>query len=556
MDENSKNPFSNLPSCAADYIRLVIKKMRWQKKACADVQAELIAHFEDALKDCKTDEEKNRTAKEIISGFGDAKLIATLARRAKKRCRPLWQKIFIKAIQTAVISIGLLNLYIFWFISGKPIITTDYIAAANKMMKPKAADDSQNAAPYYEKAVKLIKSQNEPNHECVNKSFIEANETDIIQIRQWLDKNSEALSFIKQGTEKPYYWQTFQCEPKDNNSMLCVLIPYLGEYRTLARGLRWQAYLSAEDKQYEKAFEDLLTLYKLGKHQKGKGFIVQNLVGTAIEALSINTAREILYRHNIGPQQLESFYNNLQAIVCNENFVVDLSSEKLTAYDEIQRCFTESYLGFEHIYPKHLCEIGDFDIHNDWQAVCAAVRHLPTTFKVLFTHPSKQQSMQMTDAYYDFWQQAAAETPFELKGRDLEKETKALIKGNLLLEILAPAMQKVAILSWEIKAGVEGTVAIIEILRFKQEKGRLPDDLQELVTAEYLKSLPMDPYSDKPLVYKKTQDGFTYYSLDPDFNDNGGRAYKKQPGRYSIWPGFDDANDGDAVFWPVTHPEK
>ena len=46
MDENSKNPFGNLPNCAADYIRDVIKKMRGGKKVRADVQDELIGHFE------------------------------------------------------------------------------------------------------------------------------------------------------------------------------------------------------------------------------------------------------------------------------------------------------------------------------------------------------------------------------------------------------------------------------------------------------------------------------------------------------------------------------
>ena len=76
--------FENLPAVAADYIRLVIKKMRYRKKVRAEVQAELIAHFEDALKDCQTAEEKEQLAKEMIADFGEAKLLAMLARRGKK----------------------------------------------------------------------------------------------------------------------------------------------------------------------------------------------------------------------------------------------------------------------------------------------------------------------------------------------------------------------------------------------------------------------------------------------------------------------------------------
>jgi len=79
-----------LPACAIEYIKLVIKKMRYRRKVRQDVQAELAAHFEDELKDCAGDEEKEQKASELIEQFGVVKLLGVLLRRAKKRCRPLW----------------------------------------------------------------------------------------------------------------------------------------------------------------------------------------------------------------------------------------------------------------------------------------------------------------------------------------------------------------------------------------------------------------------------------------------------------------------------------
>ena len=52
----------------------------------------------------------------------------------------------------------------------------------------------------------------------------------------------------------------------------------------------------------------------------------------------------------------------------------------------------------------------------------------------------------------------------------------------------------------------------------------------------------MDPYSDKPLVYKRLDNSFTLYSLGADFDDDGGTP--------SNWGEGDKG--GDAVFWPVT----
>lgn len=551
--EKERFGFENLPVCAADYIRLVIKKMRWRKKARADVQAELIAHFEDALKNCKTDEEREKTAKELISNFGDAKMLGLLTRRAKKRCRPLWVKAIIKTFQTTGIIICLFSLYVFWFLTGKPQITTDYIAEANKLVRPAAADDSQNAAQFYQKAAKLIETQNKESSECLSKTFSEANETDIVQIRQWLDRNSEALNLIAQGTEKLYYWRTYLPNDPNDNCMLGVLLPNLGEYRKLTGGLRWRAYLSAEDGQYEKAFADLLTAYKLGKHQKSKATLVENLVGMAIESLSMNACRTILSRHKIPADNLASFSNDLQSIVKDEDFTMVDSFEfgKLVIYDEIQRCFTSSRFGVDHLYLKRISGIDVVFFDTNWDGDGSTVGQLSGVFHILFTHPDKQETRLMADAYFDFWKEMVVKTPYELKGRDLEKEVMALIKGNILLEMLAPAMEKISILAWRNKADVEGTLAILAIQRFRQEKGRLPGDLQELVSAGYLSSLPMDPFSDKPLVYKKTENDFTLYSLGQDFDDDGG---KMGVGKGSSKPNMWNAEDGDAVFWPVAHP--
>ena len=56
--EGREKIFDNLPDCAAEFIKLVIKKMRYRRKVRAEVKAELIAHFEDELSKCKSDEER------------------------------------------------------------------------------------------------------------------------------------------------------------------------------------------------------------------------------------------------------------------------------------------------------------------------------------------------------------------------------------------------------------------------------------------------------------------------------------------------------------------
>ncbi len=55
----------------------------------------------------------------------------------------------------------------------------------------------------------------------------------------------------------------------------------------------------------------------------------------------------------------------------------------------------------------------------------------------------------------------------------------------------------------------------------------------------------VDPFSGNSLVYKRTRDGFTLYSVGLDQDDDGGRHHPQ-------FGEFTDGrkHDGDYVFWP------
>jgi hypothetical protein len=116
-----------------------------------------------------------------------------------------------------------------------------------------------------------------------------------------------------------------------------------------------------------------------------------------------------------------------------------------------------------------------------------------------------------------------------------------------LLEHLIPAAERISELLYQGKASHEATMAILVIQRWRLEKDGYPATLDELIEAGYLKELPKDPYSDKPIIYKKTGDNFVLYSIGRNFEDDGGKVFEKD-GDVQKWGANDD---GDAVFWPV-----
>lgn len=528
----------NFPACAADFVKLVIKKMRYRKKVRADVMAELAAHFEDELKEYATDEEKEQKAQRLIAEFGDVKLLAVLLRRAKKRCRPLWRTVVARTFQTVGILISCLIVYIAWFLSGKPSVTIDYVAELNRVVRP-VADENLNAAPLYKKAIELYEKSANDVSELLSKKYSEVTVEQKQLIKKWIEGNSEALELVIAGTQKPYYWQKYEGE-----EMLSVLPPNLAGFRKLAYSLRWRAHLQAEQGRYKNTFDDIKSCYRFGQHLRGDKILIEQLVGIAIESLTIGTVREILSEYQIDSAILATLQKDIEKLTANEDFVVSVKAEKLCMYDEIQRCFTNDRLGDGHLYLSRITALsrGCFEEKEKvWEL-------MPWIVKVLFVHPNKQQTREMAEDYWGYWDRVVHKTPARIRAEniDIEKQVTEIVKGNIFLKILSPAIRRVNEISYRLPADVKSTLTIIAILRYRQDVGSCPEELKELVTAGYLKELPMDSFSDKPLVYKKTDDDFILYSVGHNFTDDGGVLGKDKKGEFKLW-----TDEGDAVFWPV-----
>jgi hypothetical protein len=533
--------FENLPGSAVEYINLVIKNMRYRRKARNEVREELIDHFEVYLKDCATNEEKERKAQQLISEFGDPKILAVLMRRAKKRCRPLWRTIVARTFQAIAAMIILLILYIAWFFSGKPAITTDYIAELNKIVRP-SADDSLNAAPLYNKAIKTLVDANDAK-ELLRINFYDANDEQKNLIRQWLAKNDAPLALVTKGSKLPYCWRVYQSNDPEQ-SMISALLPDLAPSRNIARALRWRAWLNAQSNDFNSAFQDIETCYRLGRHYKGEKILIEQLVGMAIEAIALRTSEQMLDSCKIESSALADFQQHLQTLIDGDNFKINMRFEQLLMFDEIQRSFTDSRFGPSHIYPKHVFGTG-------MKYVLDPVSKSPgLTLKLLFMNPNKAETITAANALYKFVEENITKTPVRLhvEGINLYDDIYHFAKdsNNLFLQMLTPSIGRCNAISWRSKIYTESTALIIALVRYRQDTGGFPESLDKLVEQGYIKQIPVDPFSDKPIAYRKTDNNFLLYGWGDNLKDDGGQVAHDEKGKPIRF-----ADTGDWVFWPV-----
>jgi len=553
----TKADLQSLPVCAADFIKQVIKKMRYRKKVQADVAAELIAHFEDELKECSTEEQKEQKAQRLIAEFGDIKLLAVLLRRAKKRCRPLWRRYLVRSSQVISIIVLYIVIRVIFLAIGTPNISINYVDWLNDVVRA-SRPEKENAQSYYNKAIELYVEcpsaiEQKRIYSSSTRWLADFNDLEMKCLSKWLIDNQLVFDMLKQGASKSYCWSTYS---SDDTELVSSGVPQnIGK---LAEGAYWQAVIlqnvmkrqapyrklahamadkilyEANDGHINLALNDCIVLQKFGSHLQGKGLLIEQLVGIAIEALSHDRIFTILGKIDFTSDVLKDFHQKFVEHFVGRVEVINLEAEKAFWYDLVQRGFTDDGKGGGRVLNQGLpLVVGDWK-KSIWEFVS-------------WNFPDRKEVTRTIDKYFLKTGVLLEKTPRQLCDYyNHVEELSEMAKECYMLKILGPTHNKIGEITWRLKTSRAALLTVIEVLRYRKDKGQYPTNLKDLVTAGYLRKLPADPYSSESLSYKKTDDNFLLYSFGENLKDDGGEIVRDDKGKIKMF-----ANEGDWVFWPV-----
>ena len=687
----------NLPACVAEFTKLLLKKMRYRRKVREDVQAELEAHFEDALKDCNTDKEKEQKAKQMITEFGDLKLLAILLRRSKKRCRPLWRTVVARTFQAIGVLILCFILYAIWFSAGEPTIRVDYVALFNRMNQPQVLD-RDNAWPHYEKAIslyvpqspvtekfisyrqrgkkreeairlrKLLKDHQQeiskwlgrnqkhwdsltaeqqaviqkcfeydwvPLPKNANQTYTEWQATtfdrmtehvikcietdaevtvphprgslprwespgfpyaelkswsmenrqippnlaeavsvavlheadrryrelpedisgplsDVEQeyISPWIGQNDAAWLEFVAGSSKSYYYRPYSSDPNDkDNSLWSVLMPHLSPLKKLARLGIWRSRNYRKQGRVQESIDDCVAIARVGSHLQGKGTLIEQLVGLGICAIARDETLRLLDTQKLSAADLQNLQNRLSRVYPDGYPLMNMEGERLFFMDVVQRSFTDGGPGGGHLIPGWWDEL---QVMTASGGDTGDKRFLmPFYTAASMVHAGRDATEAKAKKLYDLQSKLAGMTPNQVHASDLKMPDEILNSmprhRYFLLQIHMPALARASELAYRGKMGHESSLTVLALKRWQLQKDEYPETLNELIAAGFLSELPMDPYSDKPLVYRKTDEDFILYSVGPNFKDDDGEVTIEH-GSPQKW-GTSEA--GDILLWPV-----
>ena len=364
---------------------------------------------------------------------------------------------------------------------------TNYVAELNKIGIA-GRPESDNAAPYYLKAIEYYVKQPEGLEVSTRSWPKELPAQEQALLRKWVQDNSRALEQVQLGSQKSYYWLKHTGEKLQTTEM-----PHLSTKRQLAFALQARAKLSAEDGDITSAVDDIITLYKFGAHvADGPKPLVEKLVGIAVKSLPIRVAFNILDKKMVDANLMKSLEDRFKQLVTDYSEPFDIRGEKMCLQEQVE-----------------------------------------TDPKYRFFKPYLNSTIE----YYD---KIVTKNPWQL-----HNETQSINEDNPLIETAGSAMPKVIELEYRIRAEEQALITTLAAMRYNADSGGYPATLPQLLSTGYIKELPQDPFSDKPLVYKQARQGFTLYSFGADFDDDGGL--------HSKWGTGDEG--GDQVFWPVEQPQ-
>ena len=255
-----------------------------------------------------------------------------------------------------------------------------------------------------------------------------------------------------------------------------------------------------------------------------------------IRVNTIQTVFQILDNKKPTSVLLKDFQQKFYTSFLEQNKTIDFIFEKFALYDFAQKIFPD-----EAETSSFISELSDHQIQELYRQLESIYSDFTEEEQREWSKIKKKEIFPLIDKMFEYFSSVAHKTPVQLHNENFNKSLEEITKSNPMLKMLAPAFAKAFLLPFRLNSSEDALITTLAILRYKADKGQLPENLPQLVDSGYIKELPMDSYSGKPLVYNRIDDNFTLYSFGADFDDDGGT-----PGEWGEGP-----QGGDQVFWPV-----
>jgi len=454
------------------------------------------------------------------------------------------------------------------FKEDKPTISVDYGKKIDELTKPQNYDPNQNAASLIEQAIvicdhceefEMLRMYPETHQDWNLMRFEVVCENRVNEIQKQIDSTmfKIAMDFIEQAAAKKFFWRQFRIIRHQN---------YWGDdfydveglnYNIIVRSLVWRGRLLEHNGEIEKAISDHVNAYKISNFLPDK---IQNSYSFYADEKKIvfRNLVDIIHRNPIKAKILLKTQQEIENLP-HDDMDLCIEASRLMCLDTIQRSFTDDGNGNGKVIITSFINYRKSqsswkrDCENDLKLLYDDIRYYEQRVKSIKNSiDDRKITIKKINKAYDMTKKLYKQTPCQVQKTTgiIQERPISKIAGNNYY-VFSQHVEYYDIYQHyhESICHDQALVTILAIKRYKAENDSYPASLKELLEEGYIKKIPMDPYSDKPLVYKITDKVFILYSVGRDFTDDGGKYNESEK--------WEETKKGsDYIFYPVGPKEK
>jgi hypothetical protein len=358
----------------------------------------------------------------------------------------------------------------------------------------------------------------------------------------WLKLNEAPLSVVVEATKRPQSYAPIFC-PRDGEmpQPLHALVLYgTSTRREYGRALTARGMLHLGEGRTAAAWEDLLACHRLARHVGRSPWLLDGLVCVSIDGASSASDVAFVAHAELSAAQAVKCLRDWQALGPLPSMADRVDVTERAAFLDTMQLIAR--FGGEDIVTPIISDeapplwlraldvtLVDWDaafkMGNGWyDRVVAAMR--------------VKDRKKMAKAFEDIdakLRELTAESNSEtfpdkkLLAHDaVARKTAGERVAGLTIRLLSSAWIAVRTAEDRAKQYRSNLDVALALAAHRAEKDRYPEKLSEL-SPKYLKTVPDDLFSGKPLIYRATDTGFLLYSVGANGKDDGGRRYNDTP---------------------------
>ncbi len=360
------------------------------------------------------------------------------------------------------------------------------------------------------------------------------------EVADWLKQNEKPLALVMEATRRSEYYNPLVPKRTEEWSpgFYAALLPCVQKCREFAAALKARALFCINEGRTEEAWQDLLVCHRLGRLIARGGTLIELLVGIAIDMMASHGDVAFLDYAKPTSTQLSACFDDLRNLPpmpdvsdkidqCERLFFLD--TMLLTARHGMT--FLESFSNENNTTPqsgKFGSELFTWSVNWD-PALTNANRWFDRDVAALRIKERDARVKELA---------AIAQELKSLKPR--VGNTGILVKpfmspkgrgemiGNIMISLMTPAFEKLQNAAERCAQGQRNLHLAFALAAYQRDHGRYPANLDELAP-KYLKQIPDDLFSGKPLIYRPNDNGYLLYSVGVNGIDEDGNGYDDEP---------------------------